>query len=346
MGVLIPLTGSGADQGEWVKRGLEMAAGEINKTRIQKVELIFENTEGDSKKAVSAYEGLRTRHKMPAVFTWGSGVGLALTPLVNKDKVIQMGVATAAPSYTTKGDFTFRNFPSANQEADYAVNAILNDLRAKEIAILKINNDYGMGSAKAFRDRYEKSGGKVLAEESFDAGATDVRTQLAKVNSKHPKFVFIATYPKEGGLLLKQARELGMTSQFVSSVAILGGREFFDIAKNNADGLIVVTSATPFDKNNTPAVQGFVKEYRNRYGEELGAQHLYAARSYDAMKIVDMVLAQCSSYDTDCIKEGLFKIKDYDGVAGKVSFDENGDISASFNLQIIKDGKFLPYNYK
>ncbi|MCG4658940.1 hypothetical protein L0N06_21125, partial [Flavonifractor plautii] len=69
--------------------------------------------------------------------------GLALTPLVNQDKIIQMGVATAAPSYSTANDYTFRDFPSSALEADYLSDVVLKNLKTNKIAVLSIKNDYG-----------------------------------------------------------------------------------------------------------------------------------------------------------------------------------------------------------
>lgn len=339
LGVLIPGSGgSGVDQGEWVKRGLEIAADEVNRSRSQKIELVFEDTQGDPKKAVLAYQSLMARYKMPVVFTWGSSIGMVLKPLVNIDKVIQMGVATAVPEYRSKGDFNFRDFPSSDQEAEYLVKTLLGELNVKEISILKQNNDYGLGSAKAFRDQYEKNGGKIISEESFESGTTDLRTQLTKINNEKPNFVFIATYPKEGGLLLRQAREIGMDSEFIASFAILGGKEFFDIAGKSSDGLILATAIAPFSDK----YLHFAQEYKSRYNEELGPQH-YVARAYDSLKIIDIVLQKCDPYDTDCLKDELFRIKNYDGLSGNTSFDENGDVLVNFSLHIIRDGKFQVY---
>src|SRR3989344_1939823 len=211
IGVILPLTGSGQDQGEWVRRGLELALDKLRTSNIDPaIELFYEDSKGEPKLAISAYQKLRLEQNISAMITWGSGVGLALTPLVNKDQVVQMGVATAIPSYNTPDDFTFRNFPSATLEADYLTDAVLNQLGAKQISILKINNDYGISSADAFTSRYLSKGGKVLIEETFESGSTDYRTTLTKLKQHNPRFIYLATSPKEGGLILRQAKELGL----------------------------------------------------------------------------------------------------------------------------------------
>ena len=344
VGAILPLTGSGSDQGEWVKRGLELAVKEINARRESNIELVFEDSAGDPKKAVTTYQNHKSRYQMPVVITWGSGVGLALTPLVNQDKIIQMGVATAASAYSTPDDFTFRNFPDSAHEAQYIVDVVLNKLKTDRVAILKMNNDYGVSSAKGFREQYEKQGGKVLIEDVFEPGTTDFRTQLSKIKGASPSVVYLATYPKEGGLLLRQAKELGITTQFIASVAILGGREFFDLAGDSAEGLLIVTSAPVFSDDAAEPIRSFVKSYEEKYHEDLSAQHLYVARAYDAMKVLSFALDQCGTKDTDCIRRELFDVKNYPGVSGRISFDRNGDIDTTFNLQVVRNGLFLSYD--
>ncbi len=346
LGAILALTGSGADQGEWVKRGIELALDEAGDRSAVPIEVIYEDSAGDPKLAISAYNKLRSEHKIPVVFTWGSGVGIALTPLVNQDKVIQMGVATAANAYSTPNDFTFRIFPRADEEAAFLANATLNQLAVNKIAILRINNDYGQGSADAFKKFYEESGGEVVAEDVFAPGASDFRTQLTKLKTTSPKLIYLATYPKEGGLLLRQAKEFGIKSDFIASVAILGGKDFFNTAGESADGLIVVTSVPELVSSQDNAVQDFVSHYREKYQETLGAQHLYTARAYDAMKIVVAAIYSCGKkidIDTECLRDHLYGVRDYPGVSGTISFDRNGDVSSLFNLQRIRGGKFVEY---
>lgn len=340
LGVILPLSGSGAEQGEWFKRGFDLALGEININRKQKVNLIYDDSKGDPKNAISIYNSLKLRDSVPVIFTWGSGVGLALTPLVNKDNVIQMGIATAAPTYSTLDDFTFRNFPSANLEAEFLADAIINKLKVKRIAIMKINNDYGISSAKSFRENYEHKGGNIIGEEIFESNATDLRTQLIKIKGFSPEYIYIATYPKEGGLILRQAKELGIKSKFIAPVAILGGKDFFNAAGESAEGLILANSIPIFNEGKDEQTKLFAENYRNKYGEELGVQQLYGARSYDSLKIINRVMDICGT-NTECLKNELFKIKNYNGISGNITFDRNGDIESSFNLQVIKNGQFV-----
>lgn len=112
LAAILPLTGNAADQGKWARRGFELAREELQTSKGTSISLLYEDSHGaDPSSAVKAYKSIQLHRKVPVVFSYGSGVGMALTPLVNSDRVIQMGIATATPKYTSAGDFTFRNFP-------------------------------------------------------------------------------------------------------------------------------------------------------------------------------------------------------------------------------------------
>ena len=139
---------------------------------------------------------------------------------------------------------------------------------------------------------------------------------------------------------MRQVQEFSLNSQFIAAVAILGGKEFFDIAGRSAEGLIVVTSVQTFTDSSDQSVRNFVNRYESKYKENLNVQQLYAARSYDALKIVAATIDKCD-VNTECVKEELYKIKDYKGVSGAITFDRNGDISSTFYLQVVKNGQFV-----
>ncbi len=344
LGVILPLSsGSGVDQGEWIKHGMDLALEEINQKSNRKLNLIYEDSKGETKTAVLAYNSLRARYNVPVVFTWGSSIGLALTSLANRDKVVHMGVATAVPDYATPNDFTFRNFPSTVQESEYLAKVISEDLKVKKVAIIKINNDYGIGGTKSFKEQYTSRGGRVLMEETIEPNNTDFRSQLTKIKNLNPSFVYISSYPKEGGLLIKQARELSITSQFIASFAIIGGKEFLDLAGSNANGLLLPTAVPTLPKDQGENFKKFVEAYKNKYNEDPGIQQHYSIRAYDSLKIIYDVIVKCGSSNTECIKNSLFDIKDYQGAGGIVSFDNNGDVPVNFDLVVIKDGEFVRF---
>jgi branched-chain amino acid transport system substrate-binding protein len=336
---LLPLSGGNAEQGIWVKRGLEIALDEVNTTSRNKINLIFEDTQGVPKNAVGIYTDVTSRYKVPVIFTWGSGVGIALTPLVNKDKVVQFGLATASTAYSSPDDYTFRNFPAADLESKFFVDSILNTLGQKKVAILKINNDYGQSSAKTFAEQYIKAGGTVVAEEGFEPGEGDFRSILTKIKFLNPGMIYIASYPKEGSLILRQSGDLNIQSKFVASVAVFGGKDFFDTAGKNIEGLIIANSV-PIANLDSQEALNFSSKYEEKYKEKVSPQQqLYSIRAYDGLKIISKLIDSCGD-SSECVKEGLYNTKHL-GIGGEIVFDRNGDVQTNFELQYFKGGKFV-----
>lgn len=326
LAAIVPLTGNAADQGEWARRGFEIAKEELEAAPLGQVRLTYEDSKGgDPATAVQAYKSLISRGKPIAVITYGSGVGMALSPLVNSDHIIQMGIATATPKYTSLGDFTFRNFPSATLESDFLSNSLVEKMDIRELSIIHINNDYGVGTAGALKAAFERHGGTVVSQESFDSGTTDFRPILLKLKQHGCKMLYLAVYPTDGALLLKQMKELGIGCQVIASVAAIGGTDFFSIAGDSAEGILVSSSIVDTKHR-------FLGHYLSKYPGESPAQMIYAARAYDAVELIHLAASRCTTVDPACIRDQLFKIREYPGASGTISFDASGDIKTDFAL--------------
>lgn len=337
---LIPLTGSAAEQGAWIRDGLKLGAERARTELGVDVQVAYEDTAADPKTAINAYQNLRSREPFDLFFTYGSGVGIALSPASNRDKVVQIGLATASPAYRSPDDYTFRNFPSAELEAAFMVHYVLRDRGARSVGIVRIENDYGIGSSSAFRKEFETNGGTVLFEEAVEPNTTDFKSVLTKIRAVKPQLIFLAVYPNEGALLLRQARQLGIASQFVASVAILGSKEFVKLAGGGAEGLLISTSTPIFLESTSPVVKRFVARYREALGEDPSVQAIFAARAYDAVFLAAQAFKACGTGHAECLKDTLFKVRNFDGASGSITFDRFGDISNNFSMMQFRDGAF------
>lgn len=345
IGALLPLTGNGAADGQWGKRGIELAEEEINKNNPdQKIRVVFEDTKGEVRDAVNAYNGLKSKDKLHAIITWGSGIGLALTPLANNDHIVQVGIATSTSDYSTPHDFTFRNFPIASDEAEFITTILQQSLRVKQIAVVKLNNDYGVAVAKNVTRAFEATGEEVITEETLNLGETDFRTQIENLKRINPKVIFLASYPKEAGLFLKQAYEVGLRAQVIASSAIVGN-EIINIAKAGAEGLIMTIPSKAFTTEVQDRLSQFAQMYSQEFGEEFGPEQVLAIRAYDVVHLLTPILVGCNtSTNPQCSRQELENMGPYDGLGGQIAFDLNGDLKQpNLSFLIIKNGKFMPY---
>lgn len=317
-----------------------LGAARARETAGVDVEIAYEDTVADPKTAIAAYQSLTSRNPFKVFFTYGSGVGIALSSLANRDQRIQVGLATASPAYRTPDDFTFRNFPSAELEAQFLAKYILHELKQRSIAMIKIDNDYGVGTAAAFRKEFERLGGSVGYEESVEPKQTDFRSTIMRLRQSNPAVIYIASYPAEGALFLKQARQLGIQSQFVASVAILGSKDFVSLAGAGAEGLLVSSSTPVFLESSEPEVKHFVDLYRKQFGEVPSVQAIYGARAFDAVMVVARAYRNCGRADSICMRDELFKVQNYRGAGGEISFDRYGDVSNAYSMMQFRNGQF------
>ncbi len=339
--VVIPLSGKIAEAGEWIKRGLEMAKEELEEQGKSAPNLIFEDSQAEPSKAISAYRKLKSTSNFPVVFTFGSGVALALSPIVNKDKIIQMGVATSTEDYTSPNDYTFRNFARASQEAKYMAKLTLDHFKAKKVAIVHSQNDYGTSTADYFEKAYKKIGGEVLLKTDLEPGVTDTKVQVLFARKAKPDLIFLAAYPVEGYAFVKQAEQLGLKKPIIASAALFGSDKSMSSLGSAGEGMTFAAAMPVINPNSK-----FAKKFEILFDEKFGPQHFFVARAYDAFLATASALEMCpkENRDATCLKEKLVSMPKFQGIGGEVDFDENGDVNPVFSAYQIKSGTYASLN--
>ncbi|MCK4445511.1 MAG: ABC transporter substrate-binding protein [Candidatus Marinimicrobia bacterium] len=340
IGVITPLTGGSAKYGEDIKRGYDLAVEEINEKggiEGRKINFIYEDSEGKPEKAVAAAQKLIQRDKVITILgaLWSSPT-LAVAPIANKNKVILLSSGSSSPKVTDAGDYIFRNEVSDEYGAEQTANLFFK-LGFKKIAILYVNNDFGIGQKDVTQKAYSQIGGSVVGAESFEQDAKDFRTQLLKIKEKKFEALLIVGY-KETILILQQMRELGMKTQILS-VALFQDFEILEKVGDIAEGAIYTYCGTFDVKSQEPKVKKFVEKFKEKYHT---APEYYAPLGYDAVKILTLAIEK-GGFGPEQIKNALYKIKNFPGLTGTTSFDKNGDVIKPFILKTVKNGEFIRY---
>lgn len=340
IGVLFPLTGDAASYGEKGKKAIELAIEEVNANEDKKASAIFEDSRAEPKTGVSAAQKLIGVDKVPIIVgDIVSSVTLAIAPIAEKSQVVVLAPTSSAPAITNAGNYIYRIWPS-----DLVEGSKIAELAAqrgfKNVAIVHLNNDYGLAIANIFQKTFEQKGGKVILKEGYLDKATDFRSVLSKVASLKPDAIYLAGYFADTARILKQARELGIKSQFLGTTAIEDD-QFIKLAGNAAEGMIYPL-ATGFDPTiiKNPKVDNFVNAFEKKYKYKPG---WVEAHSYDAFMMAYQAANSSNSQITGTsIKNYFDSIKDYEGVTGKIVFDKNGDVVKPVVFKTIRNGKFLP----
>lgn len=340
IGAVLPLTGSAAVWGENAKMGLEIALEEVNKAggvKNRKIALIFEDSQSDPARAVSSLRKLISVDKVPVVIgDIASSSVLAMAPVAEKEKVVLLSPGASNPDISEAGEYIFRNWQSDALEGKLDAEFAYERLGYRRMGVLYVNNAYGSGLKTVFEDSFKNLGGEILASESFDQGATDMRTQLNKIASLNPDGIYMPGYPPEMAIVLVQAKELGLRVSFLS-VQAFDDPKILQTAKDAAEG-VIFSVPTPPDPNN-PVVRDFIHEYKERFAREPG---VCSDTGYDALKIIVWAMKRGANSALE-IMEQLLKLKDFPGAAGSTTFDENGDVVKPFIFKTVKQGRFVVF---
>ena len=209
---------------------------------------------------------------------------------------------------------------------------IAKNLGAKEAAVMYINNDYGNGVKDVFVKAFEAAGGKVLIAQPFEEGGKDFRTEVLKVKQTNPQVVFIVDHTAEGAIVIKQAKELGMTAQFVTDVSMVA-KEVPDSAGDGSEGVMGVRAASPTG----PIWEKFKADFKAKFNEE---PTIWADFAYDTMMMVAKAV-EAGGYTADGIQQALFTVGEtYVGPSGPKKLNEYGIAIGDFEWVEVKDGEW------
>jgi len=337
VGVLLPLTGTSADNGENMKRGLDIAAKEINDDPNTKypIQLIYEDSQYKSDVAVSAATKLISLDKVKFIVgDYGSSQTIAVAPIAEKNKVILISPTSQTDKITTVGDYIFRTQISAKQEAEFFSKYLFNKIGNGKIDILAMNVDYGVSYIDAYVTFMKGLGGNTGLSQKYEANESDFRQVLLKIKDDGAKYVILVGTRKSNGLILKTAQELNISLTFFAT-SPTEGEELLTVAGSSAEGLIY---PYPFDETSTSTSQlAYQEKYQVLYGTK---SEMVSANSYDALKVLSRCF-EIVGIDNEKVKNCLYDTKDYHGASGTLTFDQNGDVSKPFIIKTVKDGKFV-----
>ncbi len=334
IGVILPLTGDLSSFGEGSKIATELAVKEINNSggvNNRKIETIFEDSKCSNISAVSAVQKLINLDKVSAIIgEICSSATLAVAPIVEKNKTPLVSPCSSAPDITNAGDYIFRTYPSDFFEGKVVAEYTKNKLGYSKVAILYVNNDWGNGLKKVFKENLTKLNGNIAIEESYQQGNKDLRTQLTKIKSINPESIYFIGYIDEAVVVLKQIKEMKI------NVPIFGNSSWSESkliseAGNASEGVYWIEL-----KSSTPPVFLEKEMELKRGNKEIP---VCSIQYYDAVKLLAKSINGLTDISGNNIKDKLYQTT-LSGLSGEISFDKNGDlVNAEYSVKIIKNGK-------
>lgn len=344
VGANLEMTGGSASYGISSKNAIELAFKEINEKggiNGKQLELVVADNKSEAAEATNAMQKLVSQDNVVAVIgpNLSSSV-IAASAINNSAKVLDIAPMATNPYVTvdqasgkTK-DFNYRTCFIDPFQGTVMAKFATAELGVGNAAVLIDNSsDYAKGLAQFFKENFVKEGGAVTAEESYLQKDTDFKATLTKIKATNPDFLYVPGYYQEVGLIVKQARELGM------NMAIAGG-DGWDSAKMPEIAGAAALNNTYFSSLYSPEDssdinKNFVAAYEKAYGQK---PDVFAALSYDSALLVAEAIKNAGSTEPAKISEAMAKINGFSGVSGSVTFDDKHNPVKSAVILEYKDG--------
>jgi len=340
VGQFASLTGKEASFGVAGHKGIVLAVEELNArggVLGRPVEFRVEDIQSKAGESATAVKKLIARDKVVAILGGNASTNsLEAAPICQAAHVPMIALSSTNPKVTEMGTYIFRVcFIDPFQGAVLAKFA-RDTLHARRAAILtSINNAYSVGISRVFRERFTAAGGIIVADQKHSEGDKDFRAQLTAIRAANPDVIFHSGNYTEGALICKQARALGYTGPLIGGDA-WEAPQLIEIGGVDVEGTYYSTHASP--ESTAPEVQGFVRKFRARWDGE--TPDSIAALGYDAAKLLADALARAGTTESAKLRDAIAATRDFPGVTGKITLDEQRNATKSAVILTVKDGKF------
>jgi branched-chain amino acid transport system substrate-binding protein len=328
------LSGEGASFGRSSKEGIELAVDEINDAGGllggRKLRILLEDDQSKPDEAATVVTKLITKDKVVAVLgEVASSRSLAGAEICQQYKIPMITPSSTNEKVTAIGDYIFRVcFIDPFQGEVMAKFA--NQMGIKRVAIMKdIKQDYSVGLSASFEKSFKGLGGEIATIANYSTGDADFKAPLTSIRSLEVEAIYIPGYYNDVGLIVRQARELGM------KVPILGGDGWVGdtLWQTGREALANCYISNHYSADDpSPAVQKFVQAYKARFNREPDS---IAALAYDATKVLADAITRAGTTESAKLRDALASTK-LSGVTGSLNMNAKRDVNKPAIVQELK----------
>jgi branched-chain amino acid transport system substrate-binding protein len=340
IGEFASLTGTEATFGRSAHNGTLLAIEELNRAGGvlgRPFELITEDNRSTAGESATIVKKLINRDRVVAILgEVASSRSLEAAPICQAAGIPMISPSSTNPKVTEIGDLVFRVCFTDPFQGRLIADFATKRLQAKRVAILSdVSSAYSVGLADFFRARFTGTGGEVVLEQKFASKDKDFKAQLTAIKAANPDAICVPAYYTEVGLIVRQARELGIT------VPMFGGDgweapELIQIAGNDAlKNTFYSTHFSPVQ--DSPAVKKFVTAYQARFNGE--APDAMAALGYDSALVLADAIKRAGTTAAGPLKTAL-AATDFPGVTGRTKLDAQRDASKAAVIITVENGAF------
>jgi branched-chain amino acid transport system substrate-binding protein len=338
LGLFLPLSGSQSSFGEDAIRGAQLAADQINERggiAGRPVSLEVRDTHSNETTTAEVVRELAANKSVNVIVgEIVSARSIVAAKIAQESGIPMISPASTHQDVTAAGDMIFR-ICYAEPFQGAAMARFASSLKVSKAAILlESGNPYSLGLADSFRENFTKSGGTIVAEQSFRAGDLSFRPQLETIKAAQPEVIFLPSYYQEAALVIREARQLGLEIPF------LGGDgwdslEFLRAAGAAADNCY---SANHFSGENLlPQNEAFVAAYKAKF-QSLPPP--LAALAFDAVSLAADAITRAGADDRSKIRDAIAATSVFPGATGTLTFDTNRNPAKPAVILRVENGAF------
>jgi branched-chain amino acid transport system substrate-binding protein len=346
VGVFEPITGENGGGGFQEVLGMRYANQVYPTVDIDGVtydiELVEVDNKSDKTEAVSAAQSLISSDVKVVLGSYGSGVSIAAGDFFADANIPAIGASCTNPQVTLGNDYYFRVCFLDPFQGTVMANYAFQENAKTAAVITQLGDDYSSGLGSYFIDAFKTLAGDsaIVSEEQFQTNQTDFKAILTNVKAANPDVIFAPSSIATAPLIIKQARELGITATIMAGDT-WENSSIIENAGEYAEGVVLSTfydEADPANDEASSFVTGF-KKYLTE-NDQSDIIPAVSALGYDAYLVALEAIKQAGSTDSKAIRDALVNVQ-IDGSTGSISFDENGDAKKDMAfIKTVKDGAF------
>ncbi|WP_433462576.1 ABC transporter substrate-binding protein [Spirillospora sp. CA-128828] len=324
--------------GKWEHKGAKLAVDEWNKAggiNGRTVRLDVFDDQGDPTVGTNLARKIDSQGYIAMLGTAESAVTIAMAPTLRTAEIPNIASGQSPGMVALKSPFLFLNGPTSTTYDETLAKYVVDGKKLKKIAMITNNGAYGKGEHDAFLKALSDRGVKPVADQVVTTDQKDFSAQLTKIRQKSPEVVFLGAEEVESGLIVKQARDLGIDAPFAGA-APQGTPVYLDTAgARNAEGTIV---SSPYLGNDiSDASKKFAAAYKAAYGEDA---EMHGAKAYDGAQILLTALKNSGVAKGRKLADAIRAVK-YQGLLGNFAYDETGVGIKTTSIGIIRNGKLV-----
>jgi len=333
-----PITGDYAEYGVNFKRSVEMGIDEINAAGGvlgRKFTLSVGDSKGDPKESATlAQKWVSDPTIFAQIGDFTSTCCMASQPIYNRAGMIQLSPTASHTKFAPGSKWSFSIVGTQAFEQPVMANLATQKLKLKKMAILYINNDWGMDTQKFFKEYFEKDGGKIVATESFFQGDKDFNAVLTKLKQSNPDALFVATMYNDCAMISQQRDKMGWKLP-VLGPSSLYSTQLVQLGGTSVNGLY--TDVSFFTKDPDPRIQAYVTGFKKKYGAE---PNFHAALAYDSIHLLADAIQRAGSVDKNKVRDALAATKGYKALTGSITFTPDRDAIKTYKIVQVVNGDF------